>query len=108
MEAGDLLRWIDGRWVEAANGEISLPQEGEASFSLEGEMTLHDTTRPLTWDVTAQFAPDRVTGIAKTNFTFSAFQMDRPSKLFLLSVEDNIRLEMDFVFSVGEPDGGGN
>ena len=85
-----------------------LPQVGEDGFSLKGDMTIHNTTHPLTWEVVAQFAPDQVTGIARTNFTFGTFQMVRPSKLFLLSVEDKIRLEIEFVLSVGEPDGGGN
>ena len=79
-----------------------LPQEGEASFQLVGDMTLHDTTSPLTWEVTAQFVPEQVTGTATTNFTFSTFQMVRPSRFFLLSVEDNIRLEIDFIASISE------
>jgi polyisoprenoid-binding protein YceI len=84
-----------------------LPQEGEASFQLVGDMTLHDTTSPLTWEVTAQFAPEEVTGTATTNFTFSTFHMVRPSRFFLLSVEDNIRLEIDFIASINETEGEG-
>lgn len=79
-----------------------LPQEGEASFQLAGDMTLHDTTSPLTWDVTAQFSPGQITGTARTNVPFSTFHIVRPSRFFLLSVEDNIRLEIDFIASVKE------
>jgi polyisoprenoid-binding protein YceI len=79
-----------------------LPQEGERSFQLVGDMTLHNTTSPLTWDVTARFGPGQVSGTARTSFTFSTFRMVRPSQLFLLSVDDNIRLEIDFIASVSE------
>jgi polyisoprenoid-binding protein YceI len=82
-----------------------LPREGEANFQLVGDMTLHNVTSPLTWEVTAQFAPEQVTGTATTNFTFSTFHMVRPSRFFLLSVEDNIRLEIDFIASVSEMEG---
>lgn len=94
--------------VEEAPGlPWPLPQEGEANFQLIGDMTLHNNTSPLTWEVTAQFAPEQVTGTARTNFTFSTFHMVRPSQLFLLSVEDDIRLEIDFIASIGEAEGEG-
>jgi polyisoprenoid-binding protein YceI len=79
-----------------------LPQRGQATFQMVGDMTLHDNTSPLTWEVTAEFTPERVAGSATTNFTFGDFHMVRPSRFFLLSVEDNIRLELDFIASISE------
>ena len=79
-----------------------LPAEGEFDFQLQGDMTIHGNTSPLLWEVTAQFAPDQIVGTAKTNFDFNTFHLVRPSKFFLLSVEDDIRLELDFVVSVVE------
>lgn len=82
-----------------------LPREGQATFELVGEMTLHNYTRPLTWEATAEFSPDLVVGSARTSFTFGTFHMVRPSRpALLLSVEDNIRLELDFVVAVSEGD----
>jgi polyisoprenoid-binding protein YceI len=78
-----------------------LPQDGEAAFQLEGSMTLHGVTSPLTWEVVASFSPDGATGQAKTSFKFDKFNIEKPSLFFLLSVEDNIRLELDFVVSLG-------
>ena len=57
---------------------------------------MHGVTVPLTWNATIQFSPDAAKGLMKTNFPFSTFDMKRPKKLFLLSVDDNIRLELQF------------
>jgi polyisoprenoid-binding protein YceI len=77
-----------------------LPQDGERKFQLHGSMTAHGVTSPTTWQVTARFAPGGVQGQAITSFTFDKFGMKRPIAIFLLSVEDNIRLELDFVATV--------
>ena len=37
----------------------------------------------------------------ETSFPFSTFDMKSPKKLFLLSVDDNIRLELQFDAPVG-------
>jgi polyisoprenoid-binding protein YceI len=76
------------------------PAQGEASFQLVGDMTIRDVTREVTWDVTAQFNGDLLTGQARTRFTFDHFDMEVPSAFLVISVENDIRLEMDFVASV--------
>ncbi len=78
-----------------------LPQEGQIEFQLHGEMTVHSATSPASWDVTAQFTPQGATGQASTSFDFAKFSIERPSAFFLLSVEDRIRLELDFVLVYG-------
>lgn len=85
--------------TEAPGLPWPLPLEGEVNFQLRGDMTIHGNTSPLTWEVTAQFAPDQISGTANTNFDFAKFHLVRPSKFFLLSVEDDIRLEIDFVLT---------
>lgn len=77
-----------------------LPTNSTVEFQLQGDMTLHGVTRPLTWDITAEFGSDSVNVSAVTNFTFGEFDMVKPSFFFLLSVEDNIRLELDLVASI--------
>ena len=47
-----------------------------------------------------RFAPDEASGLVKTNFIFDLFDMKKPSAFFLLTVEDNIRLELDFIPSI--------
>lgn len=75
-----------------------LPTSGEATFQLTGDLTIHGTTRPVTWDVTARFDGNRVTGTATTSFKFEDFNMQVPRVAVVLSVENNIRLEVDFTF----------
>ena len=76
-----------------------LPESGEVAFQLKGDMTLHGVTSQLTWDVVAEFNSGTLTGQAKTRFTFDRFDIVKPSLFFILSVEDDIRLELDFTAS---------
>ena len=77
--------------------EWPLPTSGEATFIIEGDLTVRDVTRPVVWEATATFNGNSVTGKAETNFTFGEFEMEVPDLFFLISVDDNIRLELDFV-----------
>jgi polyisoprenoid-binding protein YceI len=85
---------------EAPGMPSPLPTEGEAKFQFVGEMTIHGVTSKLTWDVAATFAGDTVIGRATTSFTFSQFGMSVPRVFIVLSVEDNIRLQIDFRMKV--------
>ena len=69
---------------------------GTVEFTISGDLTVRDQTRPVTWDVTAEFG-DIITGIAVIDITFEQFAMDKPSVAIVLSVEDTIRLELAFV-----------
>lgn len=73
-----------------------LPQSGEVVFSLIGEMTLLDVTRPVEWQVTGNLNENTFFGLATTSFTFGYFELDQPRVASVLSIEDNIRLEVDF------------
>ena len=75
------------------------PTEGEATFQLLGALTVRDQTGLVTWDTTARFTPNGLTGTAKTAFTFSYFGLDKPSVFVVLTVDDTIRLELDFTAS---------
>lgn len=87
--------------VEATPGlPWPLPKEGLVAFQLKGSMTARNVSSPTTWEVTARFGPGGVEGQGKTSFTFDKFRMKRPSAFFLISVENNIRLELDFVASI--------
>ncbi len=79
-----------------------LPSTGEASFSITGDLTIRDVTKEVTWETNAQFGEDSITGKATTNFTFGEFDLAVPSVAVVLSVEDNIRLEIDFVLQKTE------
>lgn len=72
-----------------------LPQSGPVSFKLTGDLTIRNVTKPVTWDVTGQVQGDQVTGQATTSFKFDYFGLTQPRVPVVLSVEDNIKLELD-------------
>jgi polyisoprenoid-binding protein YceI len=75
-----------------------LPASGEGSFQIIGDLTVRGVTRPATWDATARYDGTALTGTATTSFTFGDFGMTPPQVFVVLSVDDNIRLELDFRF----------
>ena len=72
----------------------SLPASGSATFTLTGPMTVHGVTRDQTWQVTARREGNGLTGTATTNFKFGDFGMEAPRVPVVLSVMDDIRLEI--------------
>jgi polyisoprenoid-binding protein YceI len=73
-----------------------IPTSGTHSFTISGELTLHGVSRATVWEVTADFGEETITGQARTAFDFAAFNMAVPSVARVLSVADDIRLELDF------------
>jgi hypothetical protein len=73
-----------------------LPTSGSRSFLLTGDLTVHGTTHPTTWNVTATFNGSDVTGTAVTGCTFDDFGLARPRVPIVLSVADSIHLEYEF------------
>ena len=72
-----------------------LPESGEVTFLLTGDFTVRDVTTVTKWDVTAEISDGTVNGQAKTVLTFDQLNMSKPSFSFIISVEDEIRLELD-------------
>ena len=77
-----------------------LPDSGEATFEMYGDLTIQEVTKSVTWDVTAQFDGGSVAGQAKTMITFEQFELEKPTFAFILSVDDEIFLEIDIVASI--------
>ena len=72
-----------------------LPQSGTATFELMGDFTVRETTRRTTWQATATFKGAEVDVRAHTAFRFADLGLEAPRVRVVLSVEDNIRLELD-------------
>ena len=81
--------------TDVADMPWPLPESGEVSFLLIGDFTVRDTTVLTKWEVTAEISGGTVTGQAKTVVTFDQLEMSKPSLSFIISVEDEILLEMD-------------
>ena len=77
-----------------------LPTSGEATFEMVGDLTIRDQTHPATWETTATFTDSGVEGLAKTVVTFDQYGMTKPRVAIVLSVVDEIRLEISFVATV--------
>ena len=74
----------------------AVPQSGQATFKLSGDLTVKDVTKSVTWDVTCQPQSSMEgTCQATTSFTFEDFGLTRPSVARVLSITDNITLEVD-------------
>ena len=77
-----------------------LPTSGEASLEMVGDLTIRDQTRSVTWETTATFTEGEVKGLAETVVTFEQYDMTKPRVAIVLSVADEIRLEINFVATV--------
>ncbi len=108
-------QYVSGRVFETSrypNAELTItgvegldwpfPDSGETTFRLTGDMTVKEVSSPVAWEVEARSSDGAVTGQAKTVVTFDQFQLDKPALAFIVSVEDEIRLELD-INAVIEP-----
>ncbi|MDE3217579.1 MAG: YceI family protein [Gemmatimonadota bacterium] len=74
------------------------PLTGQFGFELSGDMTIHGTTAPLTWQGIAT-VDDRgglVAGRLTTAFPFEKFGLTPPKIFRVMSVADSIALEVEF------------
>lgn len=71
-----------------------LPSEGTHEVLIEGQLTLLEVTRPVVWRGTATFDGDAVHLEAATTFTFEDFGLAKPRVASVLSVADEITLEI--------------
>lgn len=74
----------------------SIPASGQATFKLTGDLTIRNVTKPVTWDVSCQTQSNtQGTCRATTSFTFTDFGLTKPSVFSVLSIVDNIILEVE-------------
>ena len=72
-----------------------------AHVHITGDLTVKDQTREITWDGDIDFPGDGTAiGSVAVEFTFDDFGMNKPSVAIVLSVDDTIRLELDFVGAI--------
>jgi hypothetical protein len=71
-----------------------LPPSGEWTFILVSSMTVRGTTHEVNWDVTGQRVGRELRATARTTVRFGDFGLERPSVAAVLSVTDEIRLEV--------------
>ena len=73
-----------------------LPSSDSATFVITGDMTVSGTTVSTSWDTTADFSAGEIVGVAKTSITWDQFNLSKPRLPFIISVDDEIFLELNF------------
>jgi polyisoprenoid-binding protein YceI len=73
-------------------------QEGEeVSFRMEGDLTIRDVTRPVTFQVQARLVGTRLEGQASAAILMSDFGIDPPNLLGFVRVEDVVELTVGII-----------
>jgi polyisoprenoid-binding protein YceI len=72
-----------------------IPTSGPVTFKLNGDLTIRNVTKPVTWDVTGTVNGDTASGTATTSFKFGDFSLSQPQVPVVLSIVDNITLQID-------------
>ncbi len=80
---------------------LPLPTSGEATFQLVGDLTVHGVTKPVTWQVTAQFDDTAISGTATTSVNITDFGMSPPKVGPVLSIQDGLNLDLAFTAARG-------
>jgi polyisoprenoid-binding protein YceI len=74
-----------------------LPASGQQTFQLQGNLTVHGVTQPVSWNVNAQFGETSVNGDATTGIRITDFGMTIPRVAVVLTLNDALTLELQFV-----------
>ena len=67
------------------------PSNGSFIFHLIGDLTIRKVTKEISWDFVTDLRDERISGEARTEFSFSDFSLTRPKVRRVLSVEDRIQ-----------------
>jgi len=80
-----------------------LPASGEWTFQVVGKLTIRGVEKEVTWDVQAKRDGTGITASAKNApaFTFGDFGMQPPSVAAVISIVDEIRLELELATREG-------
>ena len=76
---------------------MPLATQGEWSATLEGTLKIHGVERPLAWPVQVTRSTGEVRVRGATAFKFGDYGMAVPANRLILSVVDDVRLEIDLV-----------
>ena len=72
------------------------------SFIMEGDLTIRETTQPVTFEVTAQIEENAITGVAATQLQMSDFKIAPPNLLGILTVSETVVIQLQFVLQMSE------
>lgn len=76
---------------------MPIAAQGEWAATLDGTMKIHGVERRLTWPVQVTRSGNEVRVVGATAFHFGDYGMAVPANRLILSVVDDVRLEVDLV-----------
>src|ERR671913_2473743 len=83
--------------LRAVEGMDAPLEEGqETTLRLIGDLTLRDVTKLVAWEARVSRVDEALTGTAATMFEMPDFGIEPPSVPVVLSLDETIRLEVDF------------
>jgi hypothetical protein len=91
----DRFRDATVRPVRAGGLTLPLPANGTFAFTLDSLMTVNNFEREVRWDVTADRSGRDLKVRARTAFKFGLFGMEPPRRGPVLSIVDEIRMEIE-------------
>jgi len=77
-----------------------LPQAGGMEISIRGDMTISEITKPVVWEGLLEIESKAITGTISTEITWDQFQLSKPKLPFIISVDDEIVLELDVIAAI--------
>ena len=83
--------------ARVADLPLPLPSEGEWTIRLDGTMKIHGVERDLVWELRTTRTAGEVRVRGATSFHFADYGMTVPANRLILSVVDDIKLEIDLV-----------
>jgi polyisoprenoid-binding protein YceI len=109
---------IQDKWLESATYPIAtftpteitgLPEtytDGEeVTLQITGDLTVRETTTPVTFETTGQITGEEMTGTATTTIQMTDFGFDPPDIAGVLKAENDAKITFDFVARAGEANG---
>ena len=78
-----------------------IPSQGEASFTIIGDLTIKGVTKKVTWTASSIFSPQELQTDAKLIINFDDFGIVKPRLAFIVSVEDEIAIELYIKSNLG-------
>ena len=83
--------------VRISGVPMPIAAQGDWTATLEGTMKIHGVERPLAWPVQVTRSAGEVRVRGATAFKFGDYGMAVPANRLILSVVDDVRLEIDLV-----------
>jgi len=77
-----------------------VPNQGNYNIEIIGDLIISGVSKNTKWTTDLNFDGSEVSGLASTVITWDDFNLTKPTFPFILSLEDEITLEIEFIASL--------